>query len=94
MQKLGEELAELRSAIDDKDQNAMEEELGDLLFSCANVSRHIKVDSETALRSANSKFNNRFRFIEQALIKENKTVFEASLEEVDTLWEQAKQQGL
>ena len=64
-EKLNEEVAELHEAIDSGDQQHIEEELGDLLFVCANVARHLKVDPSVALRKANKKFEQRFRLVEQ-----------------------------
>lgn len=63
--KMNEEVAELHEAIDSGDQQHIEEELGDLLFVCANVARHLKVDPSVALRKANKKFEKRFRLVEQ-----------------------------
>jgi len=64
-EKMNEEVAELHEAIDSGDQQHIEEELGDLLFVCANVARHLKVDPSVALRKANNKFEKRFRLVEQ-----------------------------
>lgn len=68
----------------------IEEELGDLLFVVANLARHLKVDPETALRGANEKFSRRFRFIEQSLRAEGKTLSDATLDKMESLWQQAK----
>jgi nucleoside triphosphate diphosphatase len=89
--KLEEELAELREAVRDKDNiEHITEELGDLIFCCVNLARHCQVDSELALRSTNNKFIERFNYIENTLRKNNKTLEEASLEEMDALWDEAK----
>ena len=64
-EKMNEEVAELHEAIDSGDQQHIEEELGDLLFVCANVARHLKVDPSVALRKANKKFEKRVRLVEQ-----------------------------
>ena len=95
--KIEEELAELKSAIaDDKREAAapaskkVTEELGDLLFVMANVARHLGVDPEGALRDANAKFVRRFRGIEAALRAEGRTPEDATLEEMDQLWDEAK----
>jgi MazG family protein len=92
--KAEEEIAELKAAIADRDgaqgQTRVAEEFGDLLFVMANIARHLKVDPEAALRSANDKFVRRFNSIEAALAKEGRTPEDASLEEMDQLWDEAK----
>jgi MazG family protein len=95
--KIEEEIAELKSAIaDDKREAAapaskkVSEEFGDLLFVMANVARHLGVDPEGALRDANAKFVRRFRSIEAALRAEGRTPEDATLEEMDQLWDEAK----
>ena len=65
-------------------------ELGDLLFVMANVARHLGIDPEGALRDANAKFVRRFRSIEAALRAEGRTPEDATLEEMDQLWDEAK----
>jgi len=96
--KAEEEIAELKEAIASQGDAPSEtrstkvrEEFGDLLFVMANVARHLKVDPEAALRDANAKFVRRFRSIEQALAKEGRGCEDASLEEMDQLWEEAKE---
>ncbi|MGK0500109.1 MAG: ATP diphosphatase [Oceanicoccus sp.] len=91
---LQSELDELREAELAKDQDHIAEELGDVLFCAVNLARKLKVDPESALRSANRKFEQRFRFIEKSLSASGSTPEEASLEQMDALWQQAKQQGL
>jgi ATP diphosphatase len=66
------------------------EELGDLLFVIANVARHLAIDPETALRSANTKFTRRFAHIEQRLAEQGKQPADSTLEEMDALWDEAK----
>ena len=90
--KVREELDEILEAMVDNDAEDIAEEVGDLLFSVVNLARHLKVDPETALRSANSKFDRRFRFIEQALRHLQRPIEECSLEEMDALWGEAKRQ--
>lgn len=68
----------------------LEEEVGDLLFAVANLARHLKVDPEKALRSANAKFVRRFRAIEAGLAARGKTPAEATLDEMEALWQAAK----
>jgi ATP diphosphatase len=88
--KLAEEAAELTAEMDRADRDRMEEEYGDLLFVLANLARHLKVDPESALRRANAKFDRRFRAIEQALAGEGRRPEEATLAEMDALWDRAK----
>ncbi|KMY00296.1 MULTISPECIES: nucleoside triphosphate pyrophosphohydrolase [Pseudomonas] len=90
--KVREELDEILEAMVDNDAEGIAEEVGDLLFSVVNLARHLKVDPETALRSANSKFDRRFRFIEQALRHLQRPIEACSLEEMDALWGEAKRQ--
>jgi uncharacterized protein YabN with tetrapyrrole methylase and pyrophosphatase domain len=77
-------------AIQNKDQDNIEEEIGDLLMILTNLSRHLKVDAETALDKSNRKFEKRFRYIEDELKKVGNNVNESSLEEMDKLWDEAK----
>jgi MazG family protein len=92
--KAEEEIAELRAAIvesgDDAGSKQIAEEFGDLLFVMANVARHLKVDPEAALGAANAKFVRRFRSIEDALAREGRKPEDATLEEMDALWDAAK----
>ncbi len=90
MKKVHEELQEFKEALASKDAAKIREELGDLLFVIANVSRHLGIDSESALAEAADKFENRFRYIEEALTKADKSIQHATLEEMDRLWDQAK----
>ncbi len=88
--KLQEEMVELKEAIAAQDEENIHEELGDLLFVCANLARHCNVKPEEALRDANRKFERRFRFIEEALKKEGKSMDDQSLDALDALWQEAK----
>ncbi len=89
--KVEEELSELKEVISSDNQpDKLEEELGDLLFSVVNLSRHINVNAENALRKSNKKFINRFQYIEETLEKEGKNIDECSLDELEVYWEQAK----
>ncbi len=88
--KLNEETAELVDEIGDGDRDRIEEEYGDLLFVLANLARHLKVDPESALRRANAKFERRFRRVEASLAAEGRAPGEASLAEMDALWDQVK----
>ncbi|OWJ93093.1 nucleoside triphosphate pyrophosphohydrolase [Pseudomonas sp. A46] len=90
--KLREELDEVLEAMSENDPEAIAEEVGDLLFVAVNLARHLKVDPEAALRSANAKFDRRFRFIEQALRDSGRPIEDCPLEELDALWGEAKKQ--
>ncbi|WP_370274118.1 nucleoside triphosphate pyrophosphohydrolase [Pseudooceanicola nitratireducens] len=88
--KIQEEAAELVEARDTLGPDEIEEEMGDLLFVMANLSRHMGVDPEAALRRANAKFTRRFGAIETALKQRGKTPEQSNLEEMDALWDAAK----
>ncbi|WBQ08891.1 nucleoside triphosphate pyrophosphohydrolase [Hyphomonadaceae bacterium ML37] len=88
--KLDEELGEVREAIASGDQDHVAEELGDLLFVISNLSRKLSVDPEAALRSANAKFERRFRWIEQRLAAEGKTCIDVDLDVMESHWLAAK----
>jgi nucleoside triphosphate diphosphatase len=91
LDKLDEELAELRAALAaGEPSERLAEELGDLLFVCANLGRHLHTDPETALRAANDKFVRRFRRIEALLREQDRQPEDLTLAELDALWEQAK----
>lgn len=92
--KLDEELGELKEAIDENDQKHIAEELGDLLFVISNLARKLKVNPEEALRSANSKFERRFHHIEAQLELKKRSIEEATLDEMEALWLDAKSEGL
>lgn len=87
--KIAEETGELVEVIDGGNQDRIEDEFGDLLFVIANLSRHLNVDPEAALRRANEKFSKRFRYIEKRLADEGR-LGQASLEEMEALWVEAK----
>ena len=88
--KLREELDEVLEAMSENDAEAIAEEVGDLLFVCVNLARHLKVEPESALRAANRKFEQRFHYIEQALRDRSQAIENCSLEELDALWGEAK----
>ncbi len=85
--KIAEEAREVAQAAT---QAEREEEIGDLLFVVANLARHLKVDPEAALRSANAKFTRRFRHIETSLAARGITPGAASLQDMESLWQDAK----
>lgn len=89
-EKLDEELQEFKEALQENDVKASSEEFGDILFSMVNVARYFNLVAEDSLRQTNKKFEQRFRFIESELKKQDRTVKEATLDEMDVLWEQAK----
>ncbi len=88
LDKLSEELAELRQAMEQGTN--IQEELGDLLFSVVNVSRFLKADPEEALNAATEKFISRFAKVEEMALAQGKDMAQMSLEELDKLWERAK----
>lgn len=88
--KIYSECDELVDAIENKSQVEQTEELGDLIFSCVNASRFIGTDSEEALRIATDKFISRFTVVENLAKERGINMKEASLEELDTLWDEAK----
>ena len=90
--KLEEELAELQQAIKQQNSNEIQAELGDCLFSLINVGRKLGVNNEIALLGTIDKFRTRFAYIEDQAELQQKTIEDMTLEEMDQLWEQAKQQ--
>jgi len=93
LKKVDEETAELRDALAADDRDAMREEVGDLLFTLANLARKLDLDPEAALAGANRKFRHRFEQVEKGLAARGKSTVEATLEEMDELWEAAKGEG-
>lgn len=90
LQKVKEEISELEEALKKKEDDEVFKEVGDLFFAMSNVSRHLGINPEIALRQANKKFMGRFRFIEEKFEKKGKTLVQASLEEMDKIWDEAK----
>lgn len=90
--KVREELSELEDELNREDKERSTEELGDFLFSVINAARLYKLNPDNALEKTNRKFINRFNYIEAHSIKIGKPLSEMSLEEMDRLWEEAKQQ--
>lgn len=88
--KLDEEIGEVRDAADTADNDALADELGDLLFTVVNLARHYKVDANLALSRANVKFEKRFRQVEQLAVARNELVSEIDLAGLDALWVEAK----
>lgn len=90
LDKAKEEIEELREAVAKADAAHIEEEIGDLLFVVVNLARQMDVEPETALKRTNRKFRNRFRYIEQSLKNQGRSLEEADLAEMDSLWNEAK----
>jgi ATP diphosphatase len=88
--KIREEADEIEAALDQKQADEAAAEVGDLLFAVVNLARHLGADPEAVLRITNLKFERRFGSIEQALAGRGKTPSEATLEEMDQLWNEAK----
>lgn len=89
-EKVQEELEELQREISDNNQDKIEAEFGDVLFSMINYARFLKVDPENALERTNKKFIKRFQYIEKKAKELNKSIQDMSLVEMDKYWEQAK----
>lgn len=92
LDKLKEEAAELRSAMNEENAARREEEIGDLLFVAVNVARFLHVDPEIALKKANRKFQQRFRAMERQAARTGRKLADVPRDEMERLWNQAKQQ--
>lgn len=88
--KLEEELGEFRTALENKKQPEIEDELGDLFFVLVNIARFVGVNPEDALRKTISKFISRFRYIEMKAADAEKSLSDMTLEEMDAFWDEAK----
>ena len=91
LDKIREEIIEVEAEIDEGSAPALSDEVGDLLFAAVNLARHLKIDPEAALRSANAKFERRFAHIEMRLAESGRTPEGATLDEMERLWAEAKQ---
>jgi len=91
-EKFDEELAEIKHEIEVGDQQALENEVGDLLFTCVNLARKLGVDAETSLRNASQRFEGRFRGIERILWDENRDITVTPLDELEQLWQRVKKE--
>lgn len=91
--KIEEEVAELKQAVGGEGTARVEEEMGDLLFAIANLARKLGVEPESALRKANQKFTARFQELERRLEAEGRSVHDASLEEMEEIWERVKDES-
>lgn len=90
LDKIEEEARELRAELAGRDRGRMQDELGDLLFALVNLARHLDIDPEGALRGTNAKFERRFHRIEELLHRQGRSAQDASLDEMEALWQQAK----
>ena len=90
LDKIAEEIAELRAELAEADAGRLSDEIGDLLFAAVNLARHLGIDAETSLRASNAKFERRFASVEDALRARGRRLEDASLEEMEALWQQAK----
>jgi ATP diphosphatase len=88
--KIREEADEIEAALDRGDKADIASETGDLMFALVNLARHVDADPEMALRGANTKFERRFAYIEQTLMAKGRSLEDASLAEMDALWNEAK----
>ena len=91
--KIEEEVAELRRAVDGEGLKRTEEEMGDLLFAIANLSRKLGIEPESALRMANDKFTKRFTALEGRVHDSGRSVREMSLEDLESEWNAVKERG-
>lgn len=90
LDKIEEEIDELREALAEKRPEKVKDELGDLIFALVNIGRHVGAEPEQALRGTNTKFRNRFRYMETSLEASGETLHAASLERMEELWQAAK----
>ncbi|WHO71577.1 nucleoside triphosphate pyrophosphohydrolase [Rhizobium sp. BT03] len=90
LDKIEEEIDELRVALRDGDRAKVSDELGDLIFAVVNIGRHVKADPEQSLRGTNTKFRRRFNHIENVLDAAGETLEAASLERMEEIWQAAK----
>jgi len=90
LNKLDEEMREFREALSLQDRRRIREEIGDILFVMANVSRFLQIDPEEALKKTLDKFMSRFHYIETSLHRARKSFRESTLIEMDRLWEESK----
>ncbi len=92
--KLKEETDELYDAVADGDPAEISHELGDLLFTCVNIARHLRLEPESVLRDANQRFERRFRYVERAMLNSNEQLQSDRLADMERFWCLAKAQGL
>lgn len=90
LEKIEEEIAEVKEALLEADEEHVQEEVGDLLFAVVNLARFTNINAESALSSANRKFTNRFQQLEQMAMQDNKSLSDHTLEELEALWSRVK----
>ena len=90
LHKIREEADEIEAALDRGNADELADETGDLLFALVNLARHVGIDPDLALRKTNAKFERRFAYIERKLAGKERSLKQASLEEMDALWNEAK----
>ena len=90
LDKIEEEIGELRAAMTAGEQASIKDEFGDVLFAMVNFARHLNLDAESALTGTNDKFRSRFHFVESVLRDQGRSLQDASLDEMETLWQKAK----
>lgn len=90
LKKVKEEIEELETALPEKEKQRVADEIGDIIFGMVNLSRHLGIEPEQALRRSNEKFVSRFGHIETVLQKKGRGLKEATLDEMDKIWEEAK----
>jgi nucleoside triphosphate diphosphatase len=93
LDKIEEEIGELREAIAAGRKTEISDEFGDLLFAVVNLGRHLGVDAEQSLRGTNDKFRDRFHAVEAVLAGQGRSLEEASLDDMEALWQQAKKRS-
>lgn len=91
LDKIAEEIGELGAELATADKDRLADELGDVIFAVVNLARHLEIDAEAALRGTNAKFERRFKSVEQALRLQGKLPEESSLDDMEVLWQRAKE---
>jgi ATP diphosphatase len=90
LDKIEEEIGELREALAGRDNAAVKDEFGDMLFAIVNLGRHLKLDAEASLAGTNEKFRSRFHHVERALNASGRSLEDATLAQMEALWQEAK----
>jgi XTP/dITP diphosphohydrolase len=89
-QKVEEEINEFKTEVENNNQEKLEEEFGDVLFSLINYARYLKINPEDALEKTNKKFIFRFNYMEKKILEQGKTLADSSLTDMDVFWNEAK----
>ncbi|MGD9916288.1 MAG: nucleoside triphosphate pyrophosphohydrolase [Rhizobiaceae bacterium] len=90
LDKIEEEIGELKRAMESGETAAVADEFGDVLFALVNFGRHLQIDAESALRGTNDKFRTRLHFVERSLAAQGRTLAQSTLDEMEALWQQSK----